>query len=75
LSDSADPDIICLAGQIMDRITSGRLLGDARVYGRGLRKLEPKELTNMSVPEKAEILAIDAQLSQQAEPFQAVATE
>ena len=40
----------------LSAITPDRLLGEGRVYGGGLHKLEPKELANVPVPEIAEML-------------------
>jgi hypothetical protein len=42
--------------QILNQIAPDRLLGEGRVYGGGLHKLEPKELANVPVPEVAAIL-------------------
>jgi len=38
---------------VLNRITPDELLGEGRVYGGGLHKLEPKELANVPVPEIA----------------------
>jgi hypothetical protein len=47
----ADPSLIRPVWEILNRITPERLLGEGRVYGGGLHKLEPKELANVPVPE------------------------
>jgi hypothetical protein len=41
---------------ILNRITPDQLLGEGRVYGGGLHKLEPRELANVPVPEIAALL-------------------
>lgn len=41
----------------LNHLTSERVLGEGRVYGGGLHKLEPKELANVAVPEIADLLA------------------
>jgi adenine-specific DNA-methyltransferase len=48
-----DPDLIRRAWQALNAITPERLLGEGRVYGGGLHKLEPRELANVPVPEIA----------------------
>lgn len=42
--------------KILNRITPDELLGEGRVYGGGLYKLEPKELANVPVPAIAALL-------------------
>ncbi len=42
--------------ELLNQITPDRLLGEGRVYGGGLHKLEPRELANVPVPEIAAIL-------------------
>jgi adenine-specific DNA-methyltransferase len=51
-----DPDLIRRAWQALNAITPERLLGEGRVYGGGLHKLEPRELANVPVPEVAALL-------------------
>lgn len=46
-----NPDLIRTAWEVLNRITPEDLLGEGRVYGGGLYKLEPKELANVPVPE------------------------
>ena len=50
-----DPDLIRPMWEVLNCISAERLLGEGRVYGGGLYKLEPKELANVPVPEMAEI--------------------
>lgn len=51
-----DPSLKRRVWQVLNRITPARLLGEGRVYGGGLHKLEPKELANVPVPEIAGLL-------------------
>jgi hypothetical protein len=52
----ADPGLIRPVWEALNRITPEQLLGEGRVYGGGLHKLEPKELANVPVPEVAALL-------------------
>jgi adenine-specific DNA-methyltransferase len=51
-----NPGLIRPVWQALNRVTPARLLGEGRVYGGGLHKLEPKELANVPVPEIAALL-------------------
>lgn len=51
-----DPALINQVWQGLNDITSEQLLGEGRVYGGGLHKLEPKELANVPVPQLMELL-------------------
>jgi adenine-specific DNA-methyltransferase len=64
-----DPGLIRLVWQALNAITPANLLGEGRVYGGGLHKLEPKELANVPVPEIASLLAYDGRTAKQAELF------
>ena len=44
-----DPELIHTTWEALNAITSQDLISEARVYGDGLYKLEPKELANVSV--------------------------
>jgi adenine-specific DNA-methyltransferase len=50
------PELMRKAWEILNQITPEKLLGEGRVYGGGLHKLEPKELANVPVPELADLL-------------------
>ena len=64
-----DPGLIRRAWEALNRITPEQLLGEGRVYGGGLHKLEPKELANVPVAELADLMPTDGRLEQQAELF------
>lgn len=53
-----DPTAIRRAWQALNAISPEQLLGEGRVYGGGLHKLEPKELANVPVPELADLLDV-----------------
>lgn len=52
-----DPDLIRRVWESLNAITPHRLLTEGRVYGGGLHKLEPGELSRVPVPEIAGLLA------------------
>jgi len=54
--DPGNPALIRPVWEALNRITPARLLGEGRVYGGGLHKLEPKELASVPVPEIAALL-------------------
>ena len=45
-----DPALIRRVWKVLNEISPDQLLGEGRVYGGGLHKLEPKELANVPVP-------------------------
>jgi hypothetical protein len=51
-----DPSLLRRVWQILNTIAPQDLLGEGRVYGGGLHKLEPRELANVPVPEIAALL-------------------
>lgn len=55
--------------KVLNRITPDELLGEGRVYGGGLHKLEPKELANVPVPEIATLVPEGRKRPYQAELF------
>ena len=71
----ADPSFVRRAWEALNRITPEQLLGEGRVYGGGLHKLEPKELANVPVPELMEMLPLRERLPDQPTFFEAVAAE
>jgi adenine-specific DNA-methyltransferase len=70
-----DPTIIRRAWEALNRITPETLLGEGRVYGGGLHKLEPKELANVPVPELMGFMLPSDRPLRQDELFQAIAAE
>ena len=51
-----DQELMRRVWEVLNRLTPEQLLHEGRVYGGGLHKLEPKELSNVPVPEIAELL-------------------
>lgn len=51
-----DGNLLRRTWHLLNQITPQRLLGEGRVYGGGLHKLEPRELANVPVPEIAALL-------------------
>ena len=51
-----DPGLIRRVWEVLNAITPSQLLGEGRVYGGGLHKLEPNELANVPAPEIAALL-------------------
>ncbi len=70
-----DPSLIRRIWEHLNRITPESLLGEGRVYGGGLHKLEPKELANVAVPAIADILPSDFRATVQADMFTAMALD
>ncbi len=70
-----DSGLIRRVWEALNRITPDQLLGEGRVYGGGLHKLEPKELANVPVPEIAALLPKEARPVTQGEMFAEVAAE
>jgi adenine-specific DNA-methyltransferase len=56
---AADPQLIRRVWQALNDITPEQLLGEGRVYGGGLHKLEPRELANVPVHQLMELLPKD----------------
>lgn len=54
-----DPALIEEIWKILNAVPAEDLLGEGRVYGGGLHKLEPRELANLPVPQIAELLPIE----------------
>lgn len=53
---ATEPQLLRRIWETLNRIPAEKLLGEGRVYGGGLHKLEPRELANVPVPELAELL-------------------
>lgn len=64
-----DPELIHHAWRALNRISAEQLLGEGRVYGGGLYKLEPKELANVPASEIAALLPAMPERSHQNELF------
>ena len=71
----ADSTFIRRAWEALNRITPDQLLGEGRVYGGGLHKLEPKELANVPVPELMDMLPAHERVPDQPTFFEAIAAE
>ena len=72
-----DPLLMRRIWELLNNIPAPRLLGEGRVYGGGLHKLEPKELANLPIPEIAQLLPRELIIERQSELFEiaAVAAE
>lgn len=68
-----DPSLAYRVWEELNRITPNQLLGEGRVYGGGLNKLEPKELARVPVPGIAELVPSDMRPSTQGEMFSGLA--
>lgn len=66
---SKDPAIMRKAWQVLNEISSEKLLGEGRVYGGGLHKLEPRELANVPVPQMMDFLPADYRTVSQGDMF------
>ena len=51
-----DSSLIRRVWNVLNAIKPDQVLGEGRVYGGGLHKLEPKELANVPVPEIAALV-------------------
>jgi hypothetical protein len=52
----SDSELLLKLWERLNRIDPASLLGEGRVYGGGLHKLEPKELANVPLPEFADLI-------------------
>jgi hypothetical protein len=68
-----DADLVRRVWIALNGITPQRLLGEGRVYGGGLHKLEPKELASVPVPDIAALLSPDERPAVQAGLFDKIA--
>jgi hypothetical protein len=64
-----DPELVRKVWRCLNRIKAEELLGKGRVYGGGLHKLEPRELSNVAVPGIAALLGRPAPTPKQADLF------
>jgi hypothetical protein len=62
-----DQSLIRRIWAALNEITPEQLLGEGRVYGGGLHKLEPKELANVPVPQIMELIPSDERPPKQAD--------
>lgn len=67
---AARPELLEEVWRLLNAIPSETLLGEGRVYGGGLHKLEPRELANVPVPELAKLVPLSGS---QAELFSVAA--
>ena len=51
------PELLKKVWQALDRISDQALIGEGRVYGGGLHKLEPRELGNSLAAKVVEVLS------------------
>jgi hypothetical protein len=51
-----NPELATKIWQALNSITPEVLMGEGRVYGGGLHKLEPKELANVPIPDIEKLL-------------------
>ncbi|WP_308516151.1 Eco57I restriction-modification methylase domain-containing protein [Sphingomonas flavescens] len=52
----ADPTLLDQTWRYLNQVPAEELLGEGRVYGGGLHKLEPKELANVPLPALADLV-------------------
>ena len=64
-----DPNLLRHVWEALNRITPEQLLGEGRVYGGGLHKLEPSELANVPLHEFAKLLPTIDSAARQVELF------
>jgi len=55
---SANPDLMRQIWKILNRIHPDELLGEGRVYGGGLHKLEPRELAQVPIRELGDLVTL-----------------
>lgn len=64
-----DASLIRRVWQALKDITPEQLLGEGRVYGGGLHKLEPRELANVPVPQIMDLLPTEEHPAKQTDLF------
>lgn len=70
-----DPTLIRRIWEVLNRVSPEALLGEGRVYGGGLHKLEPKELSNLPVPEIFELVGETGTVARQGDMLEMMAAE
>lgn len=65
----SDPKLGPLIWKFLDAIPPGTLLGEGRIYGGGLYKMEPKELANVPADAIAALLPTTTHFPKQHELF------
>lgn len=68
-----DKSLIRSIWHLLNQLTPHSLLGEGRVYGGGLHKLEPRELANVHVPEIAALLSNHVRSYKQADSLSHIA--
>ena len=64
LALAADPELAVKVWEFLELISPETLLGEGRVYGGGLYKMEPKELANVPAEAIASLLGENRPASQ-----------
>jgi adenine-specific DNA-methyltransferase len=54
-----NPELLDVMWRLLNKIQPDTLLGEGRVYGGGLWKLEPKELAKVPLPELSEYVSVE----------------
>lgn len=71
---TSNPDAIRTLWEALNAIKPEVILGNGRVYGGGLHKLEPKELANLNADELAALVGLPEKVSsRQFEMIEAIA--
>jgi len=64
-----DKNLLLVIWQALNGLSPEKLLGEGRVYGGGLYKLEPSELANVPVPNLATLVKLDQRPAKQMNLF------
>ncbi|MBU6267065.1 MAG: Eco57I restriction-modification methylase domain-containing protein [Sphingomonadales bacterium] len=70
-----DPGLLRRTWEFLNRINPEQLLGEGRVYGGGLHKLEPRELAKVPFGEFMDWLPVADRSAEQGSLFEAIAAE
>jgi hypothetical protein len=68
---SPDPSLLSRIWQFLNNLTADDLMGEKRVYGGGLYKLEPKELARVPLPQFLALLPLSCSVCKQQDLFAA----